>query len=101
MFQHIGRLILVIGVLLFTLLPSLVSAQDLEFRVNVSYIDMHTGPGRGFPKFYAIARGESLTALKQRTSWIKVETTKGRRGWIKAKDLENTMTLDGRSVRLP
>lgn len=77
------------------------SADDLEFRVNVSYIDMHTGPGRGFPKFYAIARGESLTAIKQRTSWIKVETTKGRRGWIKAKDLENTTTLDGRGVRLP
>ncbi|MFK8018304.1 MAG: SH3 domain-containing protein [Pseudomonadales bacterium] len=76
-------------------------AQDLEFRVNVSYIDMHTGPGRGFPKFYSIAQGEALVVLKQRTSWIKVETTKGRRGWIKAHDLEHTVTLDGRAVRLP
>ena len=99
--HHVGRIGLVVSILLTGVPSGAVMAEDLEFRVNVSYIDMHTGPGRGFPKFYAIAKGESLTAIKQRTSWIKVETIKGRRGWIKAKDLENTVTLDGRPVRLP
>lgn len=77
------------------------SSESLELIVDVSFIDMHTGPGRGFPKFYSIARGEKLTPIKQRTTWIKVETTKGRRGWIKSHDLEHTRTLDGRPVRLP
>lgn len=93
--------------LVLTLMPLTVywsdtsSAHGLEFVVDTTFIDMHTGPGRGFPKFYAIAKGEKLTAIKQRTTWIKVETTKGRTGWIKATDLQNTRTLNGRAVRLP
>jgi len=77
------------------------AAHGWEFVVDTTFIDMHTGPGRGFPKFYSIAKGEKLTALKQRTSWVKVETTKGRTGWIRAKDLQKTRTLNGRAVRMP
>ncbi len=81
--------------------PLLAFGHEPEFVVQASFIDMHTGPGRGYPKFYVIAKGESLRPIKQRTSWIKVEAHKGHVGWIRAQDLEKTRSRDGRQVRLP
>ncbi len=39
-----------------------------------AFVEMHTGPGRGYPVFYVAERGEKVELLKQRTSWIKVRT---------------------------
>lgn len=81
--------------------PLTYATQALTLVVDVNYIDLRTGPGRGFPKFYSIARGEEMVLIKQRTSWVKVETEDGNTGWMRATDLENTRTLDGKDVRLP
>lgn len=88
---------LCLAVMSFELLAQF-STQPIELMVNTTYIDMHTAPGRGYPKFYALAKGEHFTVIKQRTNWIKVTTTKGEIGWIKAQYLKDTLTIDGKAA---
>lgn len=54
-----------------------------------AYIELHTGPGRGYPVFYIAERGEYVEILKQRTDWYKVRTlprnpndSKIKQGWV-------------------
>lgn len=68
--------------------------ENLVVTILDPYADMHTGPGRGFPIDYVIERGETATLLKRRTDWIKVETAKGRRGWVHRDDLNLTLGPD-------
>lgn len=82
-------------------MPVLAQADDeLQVTVQEAYIDLHTGPGRGYPRFYAIERGGQLTVLKQRTDWIKVRTENGKEGWVKAADFEKTLSTLGVPVAL-
>ncbi len=75
------------------------SSKPIELVVNVTYIDVHWAPGRGYPKFHALGKGEQFVVLKQRTDWIKIEFGKNKTGWIKAKHLSDTLTSDGKAVR--
>ncbi|MGI9286218.1 MAG: outer membrane beta-barrel protein [Pseudomonadales bacterium] len=86
--------------LLAFLLAHFVQAESLQLVVQEVYIDLHSGPGRGFPKQYAVERGASITVIKQRTDWIKVSTERGSTGWVKGSDLEKTLTTAGLPVRL-
>ena len=54
-------------------------------RVVEPYIELHTGPGRGYPIFYIAERGESVTVLKQRTDWIKVRGLPSRSSTVSAR----------------
>lgn len=90
--------VICLGLLSFDLMAQF-SSKPIELSVNTAFIDMHTAPGRGYPKFYALAKGESFTVIKQRTNWIKVTTVKGVTGWIKAISLKDTLTSDGKAVK--
>lgn len=68
--------------------------EPLRVTVNTAYIDVYSGPGRGYPIFHALARDEVITLLKARTDWIKVETRRGLQGWIARADMRNTLALD-------
>ena len=48
--------------------------------VRDAFLDLRTGPGRGFPAAYSAARGDTVLLLRQRTDWIKVRTDGGARG---------------------
>jgi uncharacterized protein YraI len=76
-------------------------ADDEYVRVTIAdaYIEMHTGPGRGYPIFYIAQRGEVVEVLKQRTDWYKVRNIKGREGWVALEQMGRTLTADG--GRLP
>lgn len=86
--------------LLAFLLPQFVQAQPLLLVVQEVYIDLHTGPGRGFPRQYAVERGATIRVIKQRTDWVKVQTERGSSGWVKSSALEKTLTTAGLPVRL-
>ena len=47
------------------LIGGVVHAREnyLELVVTRPYLEMHTGPGRGYPVFYVIGRGESVKVL--------------------------------------
>ena len=41
-----------------------------EVVVSDPFIELHTGPGRGYPVFYVAAQGDHITILKERTLGI-------------------------------
>lgn len=56
--------------------------EPIRAQVLEAYIDMRTGPGRGFPIFYVAERGERVEVLMQRTDWLKVRNDDAIEGWV-------------------
>ncbi len=73
--------------------PATVVVQD-------AYVDLRSGPGRGFPATYSVERDTTIVLLRQRTDWIKVRTAAGREGWVHRSQLERTLTPGGAAVQL-
>jgi hypothetical protein len=88
-------------VLLFGLCGALtVSAQEWRVQVADPYIDIHTGPGRGFPVFHVVEEGGWITLIKRRTQWIKVRSPRGQEGWVHRRQLARTLDETGNYVAL-
>jgi len=64
-----------------------------------AYVDLHAGPGRGYPVHHIAARGERIALLKRRTDWVRVRTASGREGWVGVDALERTRGPDGARPR--
>lgn len=69
------------------------------------YIEMRTGPGRGYPIFYVAGQGDEVKILKQRTSWFKVRLARNshhyKEGWVHLDQLRRTLDLDGNPIEFP
>jgi len=69
------------------------------------FLEMHTGPGRGYPVFYVAGEGETIKILKRRTNWFKVELRRGnhrvKQGWVKLEQMRATLDLDGEPIDFP
>lgn len=72
-----------------------VAAEALQVTVNDAFINVYTGPGRGYSIFHVVERGENIQLLKSRTDWIKIRTYRGKTGWIKRADVLLTLGPDG------
>jgi len=83
--------------LLQCLVTALAHAQGEYFAVQVTepYIELHTGPGRGYPVFHVVDRGERVEVITRKTDWFKVRTSKGKQGWVAREQLERTLTPAG------
>jgi uncharacterized protein YgiM (DUF1202 family) len=75
--------------------------QPREVVIDDPYIELHTGPGRGFPIFHVAERGELIALLKRRTEWFKVQVERGEEGWVHREQLLTTLNLDGEPFDLP
>jgi hypothetical protein len=75
-------------------------ADAASVTVQDPYLELHSGPGRGFPVTQVVDRGASVELLRQRTDWIKVRTGRDQEGWVNRRQLERTLTGDGEPVRL-
>ena len=66
-------------------------------RVQVTdpYLELHTGPGRGFPVFFVVERHEFVEIELRHTDWYKVRTDAGKEGWVNRAQLESTLTGAG------
>ena len=75
-------------------------AQQLGPSASVSelYIELHTGPGRGYPVFDIVERGENISIVKQRTDWVKVLTDDGHEGWVAASTIGKTLDTRGQPL---
>jgi len=72
------------------------TARDyLQLFVAQPYLELHTGPGRGYPVAQVVARGEAIDVLMRRTEWFKVRTDRGVEGWAYERDLMLTTLADG------
>jgi len=91
------RLLLAAGVLLLCAACA-ARAEDndyLQVRITAPYIELHTGPGRGYPVFHVIDRGELVEVIKRRTDWFLVRSARGKEGWVKRSEMEQTLSPDG------
>jgi len=72
-----------------------------EVVIDDPFIELHTGPGRGYPIFFVAERGEQIALLKRRTEWFKVRVARGEEGWVHYEQLTTTLNLDGEPFDLP
>lgn len=74
------------------------AAYRPEVVVSDPYLDLHTGPGRGYPVFYVAGQGEKIQLLKRRTDWYKIKTRRGKEGWVNVAQLRSTLDLEGQAI---
>lgn len=77
------------------------SSSILNLEVIDSYVEVRTGPGRGYPIFYVIEQGETVEVLKQRVGWYEVRAQNGKVGWATSKQLSRTLQDTGEPANLP
>jgi len=84
-------------IILFFLPTAYVFAEKESQRLKVvdPYIEMHTGPGRGYPIFHVIKRHAWIEIDKRRTDWFKVRTDRDLTGWVSREQMERTLTVAG------
>jgi hypothetical protein len=72
-------------------------ADEQNERVLVAdpYLELHTGPGRGYPIFDIAERGERVEILMRHTDWFKVRTERRKEGWVSRAQMEATLTEAG------
>src|SRR5579863_10532417 len=86
------------GLLLLTALltPAVGAAREyLQLFVTQPYLELHTGPGRGYPVFHVVPRDGSVDVLFRRTDWFKVRTEQGVEGWASQSDMQKAALADG------
>ncbi|MCW9000618.1 MAG: SH3 domain-containing protein [Kangiellaceae bacterium] len=85
------------------LLSISVNAAEQQLRLEVidPYIELHTGPGKGYPIFYTVEQSEYITVLTKRTGWYEIKAQNGRIGWAKASQVARTLLPTGEPVDLP
>ena len=87
--------------LLLSLCSAYAQAADNYRKVQVAepYIELHTGPGRGYPVFHVIDRGEWIEIHKRKTDWFKIVADNGVTGWSHQDELEHTLNPQGQQTR--
>lgn len=89
------------GVLLFLVtlaMPAL--AEGPTVTVADPFLEMRTGPGRGFPVFHVVERGESIRVDVRRTDWFRVEDADGREGWVHRDQMAETLLPAGEKLAI-
>ncbi|MCK7597811.1 SH3 domain-containing protein [Microbulbifer sp. CAU 1566] len=77
-------------------------ASDAEqVIVGAVFLNLYTGPGRGYVIDHVVEYGEPLWLLKRRTDWVKVMTRSGKTGWAKISELDEVFTPEGEQLVVP
>jgi Bacterial SH3 domain len=82
--------------LLLLAAPELCGAREyLQVFVVSPYLELHTGPGRGYPVFDVVDRDGSVDVVAHYTEWFKVRTERDVVGWVSERDMAGTVLADG------
>lgn len=73
--------------------PAPADAERLQ--VATPFIELHSGPGRGYPVLQVAAQGEWVVVELRHTDWFRVRTAQGRVGWVPRAQIESTLTEAG------
>ena len=82
----------------FTAARAAEPATVARLQVAEPYLEMHTGPGRGYPVFFVVEKAQHVTIELRRTDWYRVRAEGGQVGWVQRKALETTLTAAGSST---
>lgn len=75
--------------------PNATPPATERLQVTDPYIELRTGPGRGYPVFFVAARNEWIAIELRHTDWYKVRTDGGKVGWVNRQQLQTTLTAAG------
>jgi len=75
--------------------------QALKVEVIDPYLELHTGPGRGYPVIYVVEKGEEIAVISRRTTWYLIADRRGKTGWVTRESLARTLLDTGTPVALP
>ncbi len=98
--MRIGVSIVVAGLLLISL-QGRAQEQHPEVTIQDPFIELHTGPGRGYPIFHVAERGENIEVLRRRTDWFQVRVARGEEGWVPLEQMARTLDTDGEAFDVP
>lgn len=81
--------------------PFTLAEEDNTARliIEVPFVELHSGPGVGYPVINIIEYQESVKVLVKRTNWLKIEDKRGNQGWFHQNALIK-VSLDGEQVSL-
>src|SRR5688572_7796782 len=83
------------GLLILMLIAAPALADGPTVTVADPYLEMRTGPGRGFPVFHVVERGEAVRVDVRRTDWFRVLDADGREGWVHRDQMAETLLPTG------
>jgi hypothetical protein len=93
-------------ILLLLLLAQILNAgtvqgaeRRLEVQVADPFLELRTGPGRGYPVVQVVERGATVAIIMRRTEWFQVRAESGAKGWVHRSAMART--LEGTGELLP
>ena len=66
--------------------------------IEVAFVELHSGPGVGYPVLHVVEKGEYLTVQVKRTSWLKVTDKRNNTGWLHEDELLGLTTQQGEKL---
>ncbi|PKI13818.1 SH3 domain-containing protein [Colwellia sp. 12G3] len=66
--------------------------------IEVAFVELHSGPGVGYPVLHVVEKGEYLTVQVKRTSWLKVTDKRNNTGWLHQDELLGLTTQQGEKL---
>lgn len=96
------RQFLLIAALVFVwpVTPAYAKTGHYAAVVVEPFLELHTGPGRGFPVFHVVDRGDQVEIVMRRTDWFQVRTTKGVEGWVRLEAMAATLDTAGNPIAI-
>lgn len=76
-------------------------SERIQLSVIDSYIELHSGPGRGYPIINTIEQGDQVNVYKRRGNWYLVSDRRLREGWVPQEKLARTIASTGLPAALP
>jgi uncharacterized protein YgiM (DUF1202 family) len=75
--------------------PTPRSRKSELVQISDPYIELRTGPGRGYPIFFVAPRSEWIEIELRHTDWFRIRTEDNKVGWVSRQQLESTLTAAG------
>ena len=76
------------------------ASADPGLQVAEPFLQLHTGPGRGYPVFFVVERHQWVHIELRRTDWFRVRAQGGQVGWVPRQQLQSTLTAAGSPLAL-
>jgi hypothetical protein len=92
---------IIIAGLILVSLQGRTEEQHPAVTIEDPFIELHTGPGRGYPIFQIAERGEAVELLRRRTDWYQVRVPRGADGWVPIEQMARTLATDGEPFEVP
>jgi uncharacterized protein YraI len=75
--------------------PQARSRKSELVQISDPYIELRTGPGRGYPIFFVAPRNDWIEIELRHTDWFRIRTEDDKVGWVSRQQLETTLTAAG------